>query len=71
MAGAMAARLQLSDYRPAGGGEIPSRQEHDFSSAEGLRLRRTEEAGFEVLVTADKNISYQQNLAAAGVSVMR
>lgn len=30
--------------------------------ANGLLLRAAEEAGFEVFVTADQNVSYQQNL---------
>jgi hypothetical protein len=36
----------------------------------GDLLRTVEEAGFEVLVTADKNIRYQQNLAGRRIALV-
>lgn len=36
----------------------------------GDLLRNAEEAGFEVLVTADKNIRYQQNLAGRKIALV-
>jgi hypothetical protein len=33
-------------------------------------LARAKEAGFEVFVTADKNLSYQQSLESAGMGVV-
>lgn len=36
----------------------------------GLLLTRAEAEGFDVLVTADRNIEFQQNLDAVGVSIV-
>jgi hypothetical protein len=36
----------------------------------GDLLRNAEEAGFDVLVTADKNIRYQQNLAGRRIAIV-
>ncbi len=36
----------------------------------GDLLTLAEEAGFEVLVTTDKNLSYQQNLRGRGIAVV-
>lgn len=36
----------------------------------GNLLSRAEEAGFDVLVTADKQMKFQQNLAGRGLSVV-
>lgn len=36
----------------------------------GELLRKAEDAGFEVFVTADKNLSYQQNLAARRIAIV-
>jgi len=38
--------------------------------ANGDLLGRAEEAGFEVFVTADKNLRYQQNLASRRIAVV-
>jgi len=36
----------------------------------GALLKAAEEAGFEVLVTADKNMCYQQNLTGRTISIV-
>jgi Domain of unknown function (DUF5615) len=36
----------------------------------GELLRRAAEAGYEVLVTMDRNLEHQQNIARAGVGVL-
>jgi hypothetical protein len=36
----------------------------------GVLLRLMREAGFAVLVTVDRNLAYQQNVAAAGITVI-
>jgi len=36
----------------------------------GRLLRATEDAGFEVMVTADKNLSYQQNLSGRKLALV-
>ena len=36
----------------------------------GELLAAMKQAGFEVLLTVDKNLRHQQNLAAAGIAVM-
>jgi hypothetical protein len=36
----------------------------------GVLLRAATDAGFEVLITADKALRYQQNLAAIGIAVV-
>lgn len=36
----------------------------------GALLARTRESAFEVFVTVDQNLAYQQNLRAAGVAVI-
>ncbi len=36
----------------------------------GLLLARAEEAGFEVMVTGDKNLSYQQNLTGRKMALI-
>ena len=36
----------------------------------GALLRRAESAGFTVLLTADQNLPYQQNVAASGIAVI-
>jgi hypothetical protein len=36
----------------------------------GELLDRAEEGGFEVLVTTDKNLSYQQNLASRRIAIV-
>jgi hypothetical protein len=36
----------------------------------GTLLLRRESAGFQVLLTTDKNIQYQQNLAGRKISVL-
>ena len=36
----------------------------------GELLRRSAEAGFEVLVTMDRNLEHQQNIARAGLGVL-
>jgi len=36
----------------------------------GELLRRAAEGGFEVLVTMDRNLEHQQNIARAGVGVL-
>jgi len=38
--------------------------------ANGELLRAAEEAGFDVLLTTDKNIQYQQNLAGRKIAVV-
>jgi hypothetical protein len=36
----------------------------------GALLRRAETAGFDVFLTADQNLPYQQNVAASGLAVI-
>lgn len=36
----------------------------------GILLRLMREAGFGILVTVDRNLAYQQNVAAAGIAVI-
>lgn len=36
----------------------------------GVLLSAAEEAGFEALVTADKNIRYQQNLGSRTIAIV-
>jgi hypothetical protein len=36
----------------------------------GALLRAAREAGFEVLVTADRNMEYQQNIARSGLALL-
>ena len=36
----------------------------------GALLKLAEEAGFDLLVTTDKNVSYQQNLADRNISIV-
>jgi hypothetical protein len=36
----------------------------------GALLRATRDAGFEVLVTVDRNMEYQQNIAASGLALI-
>ncbi len=36
----------------------------------GRLLRATEDAGFEVMVTADKNLTYQQNLSGRKLALV-
>ena len=44
---------------------------HGWAELEnGELLSRAEAAGFEVLVTTDKNISYQQNLAGRKIAIV-
>ena len=38
--------------------------------ANGALLRRAEAAGFAVLLTADQNLPYQQNIPSSGVAVI-
>ena len=40
------------------------------SQRNGDLLRLMRDAGFEVFVTMDRNLSYQQNVAAAGIAVV-
>ena len=47
-----------------------ARQEGWDALSNGELLRMAEEAGFEVLVTTDKNISYQQNLKDRKVAIV-
>ena len=39
-----------------------TRQENEAGLGNGALLDRAEEAGYEVVITADKNMPYQQNL---------
>ena len=36
----------------------------------GVLLRAAREAGYEVLVTADRNMEYQQNISASGLALV-
>jgi hypothetical protein len=36
----------------------------------GVLLRATREAGYEVLVTVDRNMQYQQNIPASGLALI-
>jgi hypothetical protein len=36
----------------------------------GLLLTAAEAAGFDILITADRNLSYQQNLAARRIAIV-
>ena len=36
----------------------------------GALLRRAKDAGFEVLVTVDRNLEYQQNIGASGLALV-
>jgi hypothetical protein len=38
--------------------------------ANGALLRRAEAAGFTILLTADQNLPYQQNVPASGIAVI-
>jgi hypothetical protein len=51
--------------------EVSTVQELGWSGTKnGALLRRTVEAGFDVLVTTDQNLEHQQNLKAAGVPLI-
>ncbi len=51
--------------------EVSTVQELGWSGTKnGALLRRTAEAGFDVLVTTDQNLEHQQNLEAAGVPLV-
>ena len=41
---------------------------HELSNGE--LIRRAEEAGFELLLTTDKNIAYQQNLSVRTIAIV-
>ncbi|MCY3691382.1 MAG: hypothetical protein OXI54_12965 [Chloroflexota bacterium] len=38
--------------------------------ADGLLIARAEEAGYELLITTDQNIQYQQNLAILKIAIL-
>jgi hypothetical protein len=53
--------------------------EHEIKTAQEMRwgrlkngelIRRAEESGFEVFVTSDQNLSYQQNLAGRRIALL-
>ena len=53
------------------GHQVELSPEHGWDSLEnGDLLDRAEEAGFDVLLTTDQNIRYQQNLANRRVSIV-
>ena len=45
-------------------------EEHWTTLANGLLLDAAEAAGFELLLTTDKNIRYQQNLAGRRIAIV-
>jgi predicted nuclease of predicted toxin-antitoxin system len=50
---------------------ITEARSHGWAELEnGELLAKAEAAGFEVLVTTDKNINYQQNLAARKIAIV-
>ena len=52
------------------GHSVTEARERGWAEARnGDLLRNSEEAGFDVLVTADKNIRYQQNLAGRRIAL--
>jgi hypothetical protein len=61
--------VQLRRYLP--GHVIKTAYEQGWSTLlNGELLRVAEEAGFDVLLTTDKNLAYQQNLAARKIAVV-
>jgi len=51
------------------GHSITTAEEHGWGRLEnGVLLATAEEAGFEVFLTADKNLRYQQNLSGRSTS---
>jgi len=53
------------------GHEVRSARQQGWDTlSNGELLRVAEEAGFEVLVTTDKNIAYQQNLKGRKIAVV-
>lgn len=46
------------------------RDENWTGQRNGVLLRLMREAGFAILVTVDRNLAYQQNVAAAGIAVI-
>ncbi len=45
-------------------------EQHWTTLANGLLLDAAEAAGFDLLLTTDKNIRYQQNLAGRGIAIV-
>jgi hypothetical protein len=51
--------------------DIRTAQEMDWGQLKnGELLRRAEENGFQVFVTSDKNLSYQQNLSGRQIAIL-
>ena len=46
------------------------RDENWTGQRNGALLRLMREAGFAILITVDRNLAYQQNVAAAGIAVI-
>jgi hypothetical protein len=46
------------------------RDENWTGQRNGVLLRLMHEAGFAILITVDRNLAYQQNVAAAGIAVI-
>jgi hypothetical protein len=46
------------------------RDEQWTGQRNGVLLRLMREAGFATLITVDRNLAYQQNVAAAGIAVI-
>ena len=49
---------------------VEARERGWAEARNGELLRNAEESGFDVLVTADKNIRYQQNLAGRRIALV-
>lgn len=61
--------LRLSRHLP--GHEVKSASEMNWKElVNGLLLKEAESAGFEILLTGDTNINYQQKIAGRSISVI-
>src|SRR5271157_4725219 len=70
-------RILLDNGTPRGitrslsGHTVEESRDHGWDAlSNGELLTTAEEAGFEVLVTTDKNIRYQQNLAGRRIAIV-
>ena len=53
------------------GHEVDVAEERGWATlVNGLLLDRAEEAGYEVMITADKNMPYQQNLSSRNLALI-
>jgi hypothetical protein len=51
--------------------EVSTAQEEGWATLEnGELLRAAEQAGFDVMITADQNIAYQQNLSLRNIAII-